>query len=203
MHKLFGAKKDQHQTLFLTMLLSAVAGLIAAFVLTLEKIKLLENPDAVLSCSVNIVLNCASVIKTPQSAVFGFPNSLIGLMGYAVIITVVVAYFAGARPNKLFWQVANVFYGLGALFSYWLFFTSLYTIQVLCPWCLIVTFVTTILLATITHYNIRENNFGGSKSLKKQLNALLDKGYLHLLTASWIVLLIALVFVKFGDGLFT
>ena len=202
MGKLVGLKNNDHQTLFGTMLVSAVVGLVAAFVLTLEKIKLLQDPDAVLSCSVNIVLNCASVIKTPQSSVFGFPNSLIGLMGYAVVITVAVAYFSGARPNKLFWQIANVFYGLGALFSYWLFFTSVYTIQILCPWCLLVTFVTTILLATITHYNIREHNLGLSKRTSKTVNGWLDKGYLHLLTASWIVVLIALVLVKFGDGLF-
>ena len=202
MGKFFGMKNDDHQVLFGTMLVSAAVGLVAAFVLTLEKIKLLQDPDAVLSCSVNVVLNCASVIKTPQSSVFGFPNSLIGLIGYAVIITVAVAYFSGARPNKLFWQIANVFYALGAAFSYWLFFTSVYTIQILCPWCLLVTFVTTILLATITHYNIRENNFGVSKSVSKTLNSWLDKGYIQLLTASWIVILVALVMLKFGDGLF-
>lgn len=202
MRNLFKQTSDIHTPLFVIMLVSAIGGLISAFVLTIEKFRLLENPDAILSCSVNVVLNCASVIKTPQASAFGFPNSLIGLIGYSVIITVVIAYFSGARPNKLFWQVANVFYALGAAFSYWLFFTSVYTLQVLCPWCLVVTFVTTILLATITHYNIRENNLGSSKSFKKQSNILLDKGLLTLITAIWIVLLIALVFLKFGDGLF-
>lgn len=195
-------KKEKHIPLFVLMLLAGIGGLIPAFVLTVEKFHLIENPDAVLSCSINIVLNCASVMKTWQASVFGFPNSLIGLIGYAVVITVAVSYLAGARMKRWYWLTAQICYTLGAIFAYWLFFNSVYDIQILCPWCLFVTFFTTVLLATITHYNLRENNFSFTKANHKKVVKLLDNGVLTLVTVVWIVVLAALVVIKFGDGLF-
>jgi uncharacterized membrane protein len=141
-------------------------------------------------------------MKTWQASVFGFPNMFIGLMGYPIVITVAVVGLAGAKLPRWFWRTANICYLLGALFAYWLFFNSVYVIEVLCPWCLVVTFSTTMLLATITHYNLRGNVFGFSKATNDKLQKLLEKDILKVVTASWIVLLIAVVFLKFGDSLF-
>ncbi len=196
------ARKEQHTGLFVLMLVAGIGGLIPAFVLTIEKFRLLENPNIVLSCSINLVLNCANVMQTWQASLFGFPNSLIGVAGFAVVITVAVGYLAGARMKRWYWLTAQICYFLGAVFAYWLFFNSVYVIQVLCPWCLVVTFFTTLLLATMTHYNLQENNFGLSKRTHTNAKRLLDSGMLHLVTAIWIVILIALVIIKFGDGLF-
>jgi uncharacterized membrane protein len=201
----FGKKKSvelSDKWIFWTMLVAAIAGLIAAFTLTVEKFHLLENPDAVLSCSFNVVLNCASVMKTWQASVFGFPNSLIGLMGYAVVITVAVSVLSGVRFSRKYLIAAQICYGLGLLFAYWLFFQSVFVIQVLCPWCLVVTFVTTIIFETLLRYNLRENTFNFSKKTHKKIGEFLKKDYDKLIVASWIVLMIALVFIKFGEGLF-
>lgn len=177
-------------------------GLAAAFVLTLEKFHLLANPDAVLSCSFNLVLNCSTVMQTWQSSVFGFPNMLIGLMGYPVVITVAIAGICGVKFPRRFLIAANLVYLLGALFAYWLFFQSLYVIQVLCPWCLIVTFSTTLLFASMTHITLKDNVFLLPKSLNRQVQSFLSKDYHKIIVAVWIVFLTALVFVKFGDALF-
>src|SRR3954467_14716447 len=99
--------------LFGVILACAGVGLAAAFILSVEKIELLQHPDAILSCSINAVLNCASVMKTPQATVFGFPNSFIGLMAYPVIITLAVGYLAGARYNLWFMRVAQAGAALG------------------------------------------------------------------------------------------
>lgn len=201
----FGKKKTSAKStkwIFGTMLTFGIVGLIAAFVLAVEEFHLLKNPDAILSCSFNLVLNCATVMKTWQASVFGFPNMFIGLMGYPVVITVAVLGLNGAKMPRWFWNVANVCYLLGALFAYWLFFNSVYVIEVLCPWCLVVTFSTTLLLATITHYNLRENMFGFTKSINDRVQRLLEKDILKIVTASWIVLLVAAVVLKFGDSLF-
>lgn len=201
----FGEKKAVERSnkwIFGTMLIAAIAGLLAAFTLTVEKFHLLENPDAVLSCSFNVVLNCASVMKTWQASVFGFPNSLIGLMGYSVVITVAVAALSGVKFSKRFLITAQICYGLGLIFAYWLFFQSVFAIQVLCPWCLVVTFVTTIIFDTLLRYNLRENIFSLSKKNHKIVSEWLRKDYDKLVVASWIVLMIALVFIKFGEGLF-
>jgi uncharacterized membrane protein len=194
-------KQSSNNWLFGTMLAFGVLGLLASFVLSVEEFYLLKNPNAILSCSFNIVLNCATVMKTWQAAVFGFPNMFIGLMSYPVVITVAVAGLSGVIFKRWFLITANICYVLGAIFAYWLFFNSVYVIEILCPWCLLVTFVTTILLATITQYNLRENSFKLQKSTQKSIQQLLERDVLKMVTAGWIVLMIALVFFKFGEGL--
>jgi len=184
------------------MLVAGIAGLAAAFTLTVEKFHLLENPDAVLTCSFNLVLNCATVMQTWQASVFGFPNSLIGMMGYSVVITVAIAGLSGVKFPKKFMQAAQICYGLGLIFAYWLFFQSIFVIQVLCPWCLVVTFVTTIVFETLLRYNLRENNFDLPKKTHQKVSEWLKKDYDKVIVAGWVVLMIAIVFVKFGESLF-
>ncbi len=191
-----------HKWIFGTMLAFGIVGLLVSFILSVDEISVIKNPNAVLSCSINVVLNCSTVMQTWQAHAFGFPNMFIGLMSYPIVITVAVASLAGAKMSRGFWIAANVCYGLGLLFSYWLFFNSVYVIQVLCPWCLVITFATTILFATITHFNLRENTFNLSKEVNNRVQIYLKKDFGKLLTASWIVLLIILVFLKFGDALF-
>lgn len=185
------------------MLAFGIVGLLASFVLSIEEIHLLKQPDAVLSCSINIVLNCATVMQSWQASVFGFPNMLIGLMAYPVVITTAVVALAGGRLPRWYWIAAHICYGLGAIFAYWLFFNSLYDIQVLCPWCLIVTFSTTILFATITQYMIRDNIYRLPKDINSKAQLYLKKDIGKLAVASWIVLMIVLVILKFGEGLFS
>lgn len=198
----FGKDRQSNKWIFGTMLAFGIVGLITSFILSVEEIHLIKNPDAVLSCSINVALNCSEVMKTWQASVFGFPNMLIGLMAYPVVITTAVVALTGVKLPRWYWIAANVCYGLGAIFAYWLFFQSVYVIQILCPWCLVITFSTTILLATITHYNLRENTFGFSKDLNKKVQTFLKKDFGKVLTASWIVLLAALVFLQFGESLF-
>jgi len=201
----FGKAKTVERSnkwIFGTMLVFGVVGLIVSFILCIDEIDLMQHPNTVLSCSINAVLNCSTVMQTWQAHAFGFPNMFIGLMAYPIVITVAVAALAGAKLPRWFWLTANVCYLLGALFAYWLFFNSVYAIQVLCPWCLVITFSTTIILATITHYNLRENTFCFKKQVNKRIQKLLSKDIGKVITASWIVLLVALVFIKFGDSLF-
>ena len=198
-------KKENERSnrwIFGTMLVAAILGLISAFTLSVEKIHLLQDTNAQLSCNFNLVLNCASVMKTPQASLFGFPNSFIGMMGYAVVITVAVAGLARARFPRWFLITAQICYGLGLIFAYWLFFQSVFVIEVLCPWCLVVTFVTTIIFETLLRYNLRENTFNFAKKTHEKVLRFLKKDYDKLIVASWIVAMIAVVFIKFKEALF-
>lgn len=199
--------KDETKTLrasFWVLLTFAVTALIAAFTLSIEEIHLMKNPDAILSCTLNVVLNCATVMKTWQASVFfGIPNMFIGLMAFPVIITVAVAYlWGGAKYKKGFLQAMNIGVLAGTIFAYWLFFNSLYVIEVLCPWCLVVTFSCTMMLAASTHIGLRENIWNLAKKQNDKVQKFLKSGYHQLIVASWIVLMIALVFIKFGVELF-
>jgi len=192
----------ENKWVFGTMLLFALIALAAAFVLSVEEINSIKNPDAILSCTFNVVLDCSKVMQTWQASVFGFPNMFIGLMAYSVIVTIAVLGLAGTQFPRLFLKWANIGFLIGAIFAYWLFFSSVYVIQILCPWCLVVTFTTTMILATMTYYNLRQNTFEFKKKTNAKIQVFLAKGYHTLIVASWIVIMIALVIIKFGDALF-
>lgn len=203
MHKLLAVfKKPDYHGAYWAMLLAAIPAFIAAFVLSVEKLEILKNADAVLSCSINLVLNCASVMKTPQASVFGFPNSYLGIMGFAIVIAVAMGGLLGNKHSRAYLVTAQVFYTLGLILAYWLFFQSVYVIQVLCPWCLIVTATTTVIFESLLYINLRENNFRFNKKVNSNIQKLLDKGVDQLIVATWLVLMVILVVVKFGDGLF-
>lgn len=205
LNNLFGKSKKEdlaNKWVFGTMLAFGITGLIASFTLAVEEFHLLKNPDTVLSCSFNLVLNCATVMKTWQASVFGFPNMFIGLMGFPMVIMIALLGLSKVKFPRWFLVGAEIGYGFWTLFAYWLFFNSVYAIQVLCPWCLVVTLSMTMLAATITHYNLQQNTFGFKKGVQKKIEQFLAKDYDKLVVAAWIVLLIALVFAKFGDALF-
>ena len=206
MFKLFKKSNDKmtrsNRWTFGTMLAFGLIALSAAFILSVEEIHVIKNPEAVLSCSFNIVLDCSKVMQTWQASVFGFPNMFIGLMAFAVVVTIAVLGLGGTKFPRWFLIAGNIGYLLGAIFAYWLFFNSVYVIQVLCPWCLVVTFSTTMILATMTHYNLRDNIFGFNKKRNKMIQTFLQKDFHKLIVASWLVLLVVLVFLKFGSALF-
>ena len=196
------SEKRSRVAVFGIMLAGGLAALSAAFVLTLEKFHLYEDPDAVLSCSINVVLNCSTVMQTWQSSVFGFPNMVIGLMAFAVVVTVALAGLSGVKFPRWWLILANIGFFGGLLFSYWLFFQSIYAIQVLCPWCLIVTTSTTLIFSSMLHYNLKHNTFKLKKSVNDRVQRFLAGGFHQMIVLSWIALMVVLVFLKFGDALF-
>ena len=193
-----------HKKSFWVLLVFAAVALIAAVVLSLEKIHLLQEPDAVLSCSFNVVLICSTVMQSWQStAFFGIPNMYIGLMAFPVLITVAVAaLWGGARYSKNFLRAMTVGVFLGTVFAYWLFFSSLYDIRVLCPWCLVVTVSCTLMLAATLHIGLKENIWNIKKKTNVAVQNFLKSGYHQLVVAAWLVLMVALVFLQFGAALF-
>jgi len=201
---LFRNKEEErsHRTIFGIMLAAGVVALIAAFTLTVEKFHLYEDPNAVLSCSINVVLNCSTVMQTWQSQVFGFPNMIIGLMAFAVVVTVALAGLSGVKFPRWWLITANIGFLLGMIFSYWLFFQSVYVIEVLCPWCLLVTTATTVIFSTMLHYNLKENTFRFKNEINDKVQRFLKAGYHQMIVLSWIAIMVALVFIKFGDALF-
>jgi len=204
-NKLFKKGKSEHQSrysIFGLMLLGGIAALAAAFILTLEKFHLYEDPNAVLSCSINVVLNCTTVMQTWQSHVFGFPNMLIGLVAFPVLITIAVLGLSGTKFPRWFLISASIALLLGTIFAYWLFLSSVYVIEVLCPWCLIVTTAMTIMFSTFLHYNLKENTFKLKDKLNSRVQNFLKGGYHQMIVLSWIALMVVLVVLKFGDALF-
>lgn len=194
--KAHNSQKSDTSTFTMLVVLGAL-GLLASFLLSVERIEQLVNPNSQLFCDVSAIFNCSTVMQTWQAKVFGFPNSFIGLMAYPVVITLGVAGLAGARFPRWFMLLAQVCFGLGLIFAYWLFFQSVYVIQVLCPLCLVVTVSTTLLFETLLRYNLRENTFLLQANIHKRVLAWLKKDYDKLLVGAWLALMLALVLLQF------
>ncbi|MEV0621439.1 vitamin K epoxide reductase family protein [Nonomuraea sp. NPDC050404] len=135
------------------LLIGGGIGLVAAFVLAVEKIALLTDPAYVPSCSINPVLSCGSIMSTPQAELFGFPNPLLGIACFAVVTTVGAVLLAGAELPRRFWLGLQAGVTGGVLFVHWLIFQSLYVIGALCPYCMVVWAVTVPLFWYVTLRN--------------------------------------------------
>ncbi|MDX8030380.1 vitamin K epoxide reductase family protein [Lentzea sp. BCCO 10_0856] len=130
-------------------------GLIASSVLTIEKIALLKDPFYVPTCSINPVLSCGSIMKTAQAEVFGFPNPLLGIAGFAVVTTLGVLLVSGVSLPRWVWIGLQVGVTFGVLFVHWLIVQSLYEIGALCPYCMVVWAVMIPIFWYTTLRNIR------------------------------------------------
>jgi len=184
--------QKSNRWIFITMLVFGLLGLAASLALSIERMQQLENPAANLICNFNVLFNCGTVMQTWQAHVFGFSNSFIGLIGFVVVVTVAVAGLAKVKFPRPFMLAAQICYGLGLIFAYWLFFQSVYVIQVLCPFCLVVTFSTTLVFESLLRYNIRENNLYLPENVHKRLLGWLQKDYDKFLVAAWLVVIVAL-----------
>ncbi|WP_442905923.1 vitamin K epoxide reductase family protein [Kitasatospora sp. NBC_00458] len=122
----------------LLLVIGGALGLFASAVLTLDKIRLLEDPSYVPNCNINPIISCGSIMRSDQAEAFGFPNSLLGLAGFAVVVAIGAGLLAGAAYRRWFWlglQAGTVF-GIG--FVSWLMYQALYRIGALCPYCMVV-----------------------------------------------------------------
>ncbi|KUN82098.1 vitamin K epoxide reductase family protein [Streptomyces griseoruber] len=137
------------------LLLCGAAGLLASWVITLDKFKLLENPDFVPGCSLNPVVSCGSVMKSDQASAFGFPNPMLGLVAYGVVVCVGMSLLAGAAFPRWYWLTftAGCLFGVG--FVTWLQFQSLYRINALCLWCCLAWIATIVLFWYVVSFDVR------------------------------------------------
>jgi len=120
------------------LLLGGLLGASAAFILTVEKIALITDPAFIPSCSLNPVLNCGSIMRTDQAELFGFPNPLIGLVTFPVLAATGALLLSGLRLPRWYWLALQAGATLAAVFVGWLIFQSLYRIDALCPYCMVV-----------------------------------------------------------------
>lgn len=173
----------------------ASIGLLAAFVLTLEKLALLKDPNHHLSCSINPVLSCGSIIASKQAAAFHFPNPFLGLVGFAVVLTIGMGLFAGASYKRWFWRGLQIGVSLGLLFCIWLAHESLYDIGALCVYCMVVWAMTWMMFWYVSLYNLRKKNIPVHKSCQKYVD-FMQRHHADILVAGY-VLVIVLIAVRF------
>lgn len=173
------------------LIIASIVGLTAAFALTVEKFVLLESPADALSCDISPFIQCSKNLESWQGEVFGFPNPLLGLMGWMAPLIVGVAVLAGARFPRWFWAV----FGAGITFAFgfvcWLIGQSLYDLFVLCPWCMI-TWAVTIptFFATMLHLT-RNGTFTRNERVQERASSLMAWVPLATVLAYAVIILLA------------
>lgn len=130
-------------------LIAGLIGLVASATLTVEKIDILENPAYVPSCNINPILSCGSVMITPQASLLGFPNPLLGLVAFTVVVVTGLLALTKVALPQWYWLGLTAGLVVGAVFVHWLIFQSLYRIGALCPYCMVVWVVTMSLLVVV------------------------------------------------------
>ena len=170
------------------LLVCGSVGLSAAFVLLVEKFRLVADPAYVPSCSISPLLSCGSVMSTAQAAVFGFPNPVMGVAGFAALVTVAVTLLAGARLPSWYWIGLTVGTGLGTVFVHWLIFQSLYRIGALCPYCRVVWVVTVSALVAVLA------RWSRAGALPPWVG-----GYASTIVVAWVLVIAALIAIRFWD----
>jgi uncharacterized membrane protein len=170
-------------------LIAGLFGLAASFTLTVEKIAILINPEYVPSCSLNPVLSCGSVMVTPQAEAFGFPNPLMGIVSFTVVVLTGVLALARVKLPRWYWVGLAAGTLLGTAFVHWLIFQSLYRIGALCPYCMVVWAVTIPLLVVVASIAAQSQDSHGVV------------GFLHTwrwsLVTLWFTALVLLILVRF------
>ncbi len=180
------------------MTIAGAIGLAAAVMLTIDKFTLLQDKvdgvESSFACDVSAFVSCGGVMDSAQAEAFGFPNSIIGVVGFSIVTVLGVVLWSGGAFGRLVWGglQAGVLFGIG--FVTWLQFQSIYRLDLLCPYCMVVWAAMIPLFVSVTARNLR---------------ALAPQGGLGRFVSNWSMLIVALWYVgvaaaiwfHFGDRL--
>jgi uncharacterized membrane protein len=175
-------------------LIAGVAGLIASATLTIEKIELLLNPSYVPSCNLNPIVSCGSVMTTPQASAFGFPNSLIGIAAFAVVIVTGVLAIAKVSLPRWYWIGITLGTLAATGFVHWLIFQSLYRIGALCPYCMVVWVATIVLFVVVASITFGPTGDGRGNAAVRELHH-----WRWSIATIWFAAVFLLIVVRFWD----
>ena len=176
------------------LVVGGIIGIAASIELIVQKIAVLSDPNFVPNCDINPVLSCGSVINTEQASLFGFPNPVLGVAGFSIVIMFGALLFSGVVLPKKLWLGLNLGALAGIVFVIWLVVQSLYVIGALCPWCMVVWSITIPIFWQVTTDNLASKRL----SLGKGLSEIIVTLKWILVSASYLVI-IALIFTRWSD----
>ncbi|WP_120004881.1 vitamin K epoxide reductase family protein [Nesterenkonia muleiensis] len=150
------------------LLVTGAVGALASFLLLYERVRLWNDPQHVTACDLNPWVSCGEVMQSWQSATFGFPNIFIGVVAFPLLIGVAVSLLAtGGRMPRWYYHGLQA----GAVFAFgfiiWLWYSAVYTIGVLCPYCMIVWAAVIPLFVVTTARNIVHGVIPASAGVKR------------------------------------
>ena len=188
------ARRAWRRRTSLEMIISGFIGLVTSFVLSIEAWQLAADSSARFGCDISSVLSCSAVAQTWQARILGFPNAFLGIFFEAVVLAISVAIFAGVKFPRWYMLGTNLLYTIALFFAFWLFGQSYFIIQVLCPWCLLITLTTTLVFGGITRINVRDRVIPVPEGLRRLVAQGLDWALWGLIVFG----VLAMVVAKYG-----
>ena len=188
----------RHGTPHILMTIAGAIGLAAAVVLTVDKFTLLQNKidgvDTALSCDFSAFVSCGGVMDSAQAEAFGFPNSIIGIVGFAVVMTLGVMFWSGAPVARWVWTGLQLGCLFGIGFVTWLQYQSIYNLELLCPYCMVVWAVMIPLFVYVTACSLR--GIAPQSGVTRFVS-----NWSVLIVALWYVAIASAIWFQFGERL--
>ncbi len=187
--------KKTSNTLWAVLLASSTVGLIASLIQTIERINSALYPKVALSCDINAIFSCTNVFNAWQSRVFGFSNSLVCMMFFAITAGVALAGLTGStlhRHVRYAMQFFAVFFlGFGA----WYLWQSTYRIGYICIFCLFC--YTAVIAMNWAWFRLNYADLPLKKATIKKLHAFVARGGDTFLALCWAIAIAAMIIFKF------
>jgi uncharacterized membrane protein len=133
---------DRRRIFGVVLVIAGLAGLTAAYNLSVDKVTVILSPTTSLNCNVSLIVACGKNLGSWQGSLLGFPNPLLGLGGFAVVLVTGVAVLAGVRFARWWWVAFTACVLAAFAFITFLIISSVYVIGTLCLWCALVWTVT-------------------------------------------------------------
>jgi uncharacterized membrane protein len=166
----------------------SLIGLIASFWQATERIFMLKNPGAELSCNLSPVVDCGSVLGDKYAAIMGPPNAFIGMVVFTLLFGFGLQRISGGTWTKLVAKLAVIFSIIIFLFSVWFYLISIYAIGKICIFCI---FIWTVSMP-IGIYGLKDylENQKDKGSFSKNVSEFLQKHHFTLLVMFYATLII-------------
>jgi uncharacterized membrane protein len=179
----------------LAMALTGLIGWLAAFQLTVDDWRMLQDPSYQPPCNISPVVSCGSVMSSPQGSLLGFPNMLLGLGAFAAVAALGVAVLTGSRLHRMVWLALDAGVLAGVVLVHWLIQQSLYELGKLCPYCVVVWIVTIAMFWYVTLHCLERGIIPLPAGGRRVLAVVLDTR--GILLTGWYAVIALLVLTRF------
>lgn len=200
-------RRHGHIWTYLVALLTSLIALFASLILSAETLELARHPQGRLSCDLTSLVSCSTVAQSWQSEILHLgtlpiPNAFLGLVAESVFLTIATVGLSGVTFPR--WLSGMTWVGslLALIYAVWLFTQSVFVIQALCPWCLVLLFSTSLQFMAFSHATVTVQGLPALHGRLSRLSHALRTWYRLrfdlMADLIWLVLLITVLLAKEG-----
>ncbi len=126
---------------FIALVLLNIVGAFAAAFLTYRHVMLSANAGKVgesFLCKAQGIINCDGILLTDYSVILGyFPSSVLGFMGFAFALWIIVGALFLQRLRKLAIMALVLYFFTAIGFSWYYIYIMIFEVDYICTWCIV------------------------------------------------------------------